>query len=447
MVSKKWVKKLLEETRQWLSEGIIDAGQEARIHARYTGQIEYRRLINTIVTLGSILIGLGILLFVASNWDKLGRPTKVAIIFCVISLFDLSGYYFRYIKNQYPGLGEGLLLIGAFSFGAGIWLIAQIYQIHYNFSAGIIFWILGILPVVFIFRSWMILALSSVLSFIWLISYHTYYFQREAYGFLLLLAVLVMLCYRHKQRFSLFVMITSLAIWLWHFWLKHIWADNFFAYDILRPQLFLVTILGALGFILYGLGIWHQNDNRYTVFSFLYKFLGILFISLPVYSLTFAHHYHEYSKGSFTPVSAITVLMGILFILTFMLFYQLKRSSIQEADSKEVKLVYYFFFLQLIALLLSLQWLPLTSLSYNLILLVQILGFMYLGFLKHSEGIFRLAIILFFLDVLSRYFDIFWKMMPRSLLFIFGGILLIGGSIFVNRKRIELEEKMRHTKT
>ena len=86
MVSKGWVKKLLEETKQWVSDGLISHDQEVRISSRYSGRMEYSRLINTITTLGSILIGLGILLFVASNWDKLGRPSKIAIIFLVIHL-------------------------------------------------------------------------------------------------------------------------------------------------------------------------------------------------------------------------------------------------------------------------------------------------------------------------------------------------------------------------
>jgi uncharacterized membrane protein len=72
---------------------------------------------------------------------------------------------------------------------------------------------------------------------------------------------------------------------------------------------------------------------------------------------------------------------------------------------------------------------------------------MYVAFIKHSEGLFRLAIVVFFIDILSRYFDIFWKMMDRSLLFILGGIILILGAIFANRKRIEIERLMHEDKS
>ncbi len=442
MVSKGWIKKLLEETKQWVSEGLISHDQEARISSRYSGRMEYSRLINTITTLGSILIGLGILLFVASNWDKLGRPSKIAIIFLVITSFNLASYYFRNIKKGYPGLGEGFLLIGAFSFGAGIWLIAQIYQIHYNFSAGIMFWILGILPMALFYRSWTVLSLSSILSIIWLSSYTTYYTQRETYGFLLLSAAIVWLCYKLKQRFPLFVMMIGISVWLGHFWfIKYEKANLFLESAILTPQLLLVTVYACLGFILYGLGLWQAKASRFTAFSFLYKFIGILFITLPVYSLSFAHHYYKYSGGA-CPI-AVMVLVATLLIIAAAIFLKLLRLSHDKHDFREIQVVFYFLVAVLLATLVSLNWPQATSPFFNIILLAETLGFMYLGFLKHSEGIFRLSIGLFFLNVLSRYFDIFWKMMPRSLLFIFGGVLLIAGAIFAERKRREIESLMR----
>ena len=111
MVSQGWIKKLQEETKKWVTQGIIDDGQKDRIHGLYAGQVEYSRLINTIVTLGSVLIGLGILLFVASNWDKMDRPAKIAIVFSVVAFFDIAGYYFRCVKNRFPGLGEDEVLL------------------------------------------------------------------------------------------------------------------------------------------------------------------------------------------------------------------------------------------------------------------------------------------------------------------------------------------------
>lgn len=442
MVPQRWVKKLGEEARQWVAEGIIDAGQEERLNARYRGRLEYSRLINTVVTLGSILIGLGILLFVASNWDKLGRPSKIGIIFSVICVFNFAGYYFRYIKREFPGLSEGFLLIGAFSFGAGVWLIAQMYQIHYNFSAGIIFWILGILPPAVFYRSWILATLAAILSFIWLASYHSYYHYREGYGFFILAAVILALIYKEKQRFSLFVVMAALAMWLTHFWgLSYFRFESLFdAAGFLMPQIMLAAIYEGFGVMLYTLGIWHQRSARRKIFSFLYKFIGILCIASPAYSLTFAHHYDD---GAVFWISLKALAAAVLlFSAAAAALYRLFCSSADAGEKREIRLIAYFLAVQTVVFLISLDFPRCASLSNNLSLLFITLSLMYIGFLRRSEGIFRLAIIFFFVQIISRYFDVFWKMMPRSLLFISGGVILICGAVFANMKRKEIEKKI-----
>jgi uncharacterized membrane protein len=41
----------------------------------------------------------------------------------------------------------------------------------------------------------------------------------------------------------------------------------------------------------------------------------------------------------------------------------------------------------------------------------------------------------FAFDVIARYFDLFWKLLPRSLFFILGGLLLLFGGVLLERKR------------
>ncbi len=403
---------------------------------------EYSRLINTIITLGSILIGLGILLFVASNWEKISRPAKIFIIFSVISLFNLGVYYFRFIKQTYLGLAEGFCLIGSFAFGAGIWLIAQIYQIHYNFAAGILFWILGILLAAYIYRSWTVMALSSILSLIWLSSYQTYYFNREAYGFFLLAALMIALAYNLKSRFSIFVMIVSFCVWIAHFWvLKHNGLDNYYwDHGIFTAHLLLAAAYMLFGFVLYGLGAWHLRSGRFTFFSFLYKFLGMAVIAFSAYSLTFVHHYNKY-HSAYCPAAVMGLIVTLALLAAGVISYLYKTARGRQ-DLIESGMLFYFLVCSILAVIVSFLYPQAASGAMNILLIFEILGFIYLGFATSSEGIFRMGIVIFFIDVLSRYFDILWKMMPRSLLFIFGGAILIAGAVFADRKRRSLEEKM-----
>jgi uncharacterized membrane protein len=168
--------------------------------------------------------------------------------------------------------------------------------------------------------------------------------------------------------------------------------------------------------------------------------MGIIFITLPAYSLTFTHHYWKESKG-YCPV-LIFALIAALFAIASSILTRLYSSVKEDSGFKEIRIAFYFLFFSVAAILASSAWPRLASPVFNIILLLEALGFMYLGFIKNSEGIFRLSIAIFFLDILSRYFDIFWRMMPRSLLFIFGGIILISGSVFAENQRKKMKEKI-----
>jgi uncharacterized membrane protein len=165
-----------------------------------------------------------------------------------------------------------------------------------------------------------------------------------------------------------------------------------------------------------------------------------LFIALPVYSLTFAHHYYKYS-GTGSPL-ALTVLIGLGLLIAASLFFRMRRLAEARADAVEIEFMLWFIVATFLSVAVAFLFPFFASICFNVLLAGLALSFMYLGFIKRSEEIFRLGIIIFFLHVLSKYFDIFWKMMPRSLLFIFGGILLIAGAVFAEKKRREIEEKM-----
>jgi len=139
-------------------------------------------------------------------------------------------------------------------------------------------------------------------------------------------------------------------------------------------------------------------------------------------------------------------LILVLFVLGGYILKKLSFSPTDKFDKKEIESVFILFLAQLIVFSLAFTYLSWASFWFNIILLIESILFMYIAFIKHSEGLFRLAIVVFFIDVLSRYFDIFWQMMDRSLLFILGGVILILGAIFANRKRIDIERLMREDK-
>ncbi len=145
-------RRLEKEAKRWLEEGIIDPQQRDRILQRY--QLMRRaeekagpaKLITTVSILGSLLVGIGIILFIASNWALIPRWAKLLLIFTsMLGSYGL-GFYFRFEKRTYPRVGASLILLGSLIFGAGIFLIAQIFHIKAHEPNGLLLWAAGVLP-------------------------------------------------------------------------------------------------------------------------------------------------------------------------------------------------------------------------------------------------------------------------------------------------------------
>jgi uncharacterized membrane protein len=134
------------ESKKWVESGLISEDQAVRLRGLYP-EPKAGLPWSTIVFsgLGGAIAGLGIILLVAYNWAALHRFTKLGFIFAGILLFH--GFGLRlFLRNQrWRDFGEALCLTGSMLFGAGIWLIAQVYHIDEHFPNGFLVWGLGAL--------------------------------------------------------------------------------------------------------------------------------------------------------------------------------------------------------------------------------------------------------------------------------------------------------------
>ncbi|GEM_PF-2323899 len=447
MISKGWIKKLFKEADSWIREGIMDTTQVARLKDYYAKSLGYNRFISSIYILGAILLGLGLILFIASNWERLGVGFKVGLVFACIAGFNFVGYRYRFEKEYYTRLGQALLFLGAISFGVGIWLIAQIFQFPYNYEDGVLFWILGLLPVVFLVRIPSILILVSILLPIWLGVLIANTPQRIFYPFFLLLALVGYLVYRQKQRSALFFVIVSGGIWITHYLSVRLMELPAWSQTPESLPIFLLycNLFTAYGFVLYGLGMRHNQHKNFSELSITYKLSALLLIFLSHYALTFVHHTFAGASSRFGDVY-LNPAAGIVYVL-YLAGWVLSLKRIFKASDPESKReaqgILLFLFLQTLLMAVGACGQRVVSFAYNVLLFAETLGFLYLGYLLRAESIFRLALWVFALNVLARYFDTFWNILPRSLFFILGGILLIGGGIYLERKRKAIEQKMK----
>ncbi len=133
MASEKFRYQLRQEARQWQAEGIISPEVYQQLASRYRLQeldsASRDRFIIIVLGLGFILLGLGVITFVAANWQVWSRPIKVLLLLGLLIGTNSGGFYLWRSANQRKSrLGQGLLILGALTFGANLGLMSQMFH-------------------------------------------------------------------------------------------------------------------------------------------------------------------------------------------------------------------------------------------------------------------------------------------------------------------------------
>lgn len=103
--------------------------------------------------LGAVLVGLGMILIVAHNWDELSRGTKTFLAFFPLLVGQLLCGYVLIKKNDSTGWRESASSFLFFSIGAILALISQIYNIPGETDSFLLTWMLLSLPLIYVMKS------------------------------------------------------------------------------------------------------------------------------------------------------------------------------------------------------------------------------------------------------------------------------------------------------
>ncbi len=161
---------LKQELPTWLQEGLVTEDGAQRIAARYDldklSKESSSLLAAVIFTLGGLLLGGGLISFVAANWDAVPTFAKVALLFITLLGFHLTGYWLWHQKG-WSRLGHALVFTGSLVFGANIGLMAQIFHVSGEWYGAFGAWALGSLVMAYAARSWITGLLALVTAVTW----------------------------------------------------------------------------------------------------------------------------------------------------------------------------------------------------------------------------------------------------------------------------------------
>ncbi len=182
--------RLPAEVAQWQADGLISEEQAAAILARYglpaedglpgeptatgsTGSADssgdlaeqgslVSRAVSIIGVMGALLVGLGIIIYVAANWDVIPVWARITLLVGLTAAINGAGWLLL-ARFEYPRIGVAMLVLGALAYGAAIHLIAQIYHVPVNHPNLTTAWFLGVLPMGYISRSRLVVGFSLAL--------------------------------------------------------------------------------------------------------------------------------------------------------------------------------------------------------------------------------------------------------------------------------------------
>ncbi|PLT35821.1 DUF2157 domain-containing protein [Bacillus sp. V5-8f] len=155
-VSKK-VFGLLEDEFSFLeSKGILDKEQAL---SQYEASQKGPTFLQGITIAGAVLIGAGILSFVAGNWDEMSRTVKLMLLLLGFLLAFAGGYY---TENKFPHISRSLYYVFAIIFGADLFLIGQMFHMTGGGTAFLL-WGLGLIPLAFYLQDKWVILFSLVL--------------------------------------------------------------------------------------------------------------------------------------------------------------------------------------------------------------------------------------------------------------------------------------------
>lgn len=138
--------KLKTEIARWQQQGIISAEQGSKILALYEHDVPiYKTMRFWLMSLAVVLLGFALFLVISANWQRFHWSAQ-----SLIALTPLIAAQFFAIRSELRDerLNADLGWFAAsIALGANIMLQAQIFHISAYYPNGVLFWIIGMLPV------------------------------------------------------------------------------------------------------------------------------------------------------------------------------------------------------------------------------------------------------------------------------------------------------------
>jgi len=421
---------ILKDISELINAGIITKETADKIQDYYKNKNESSTnwLFIVFGILGAILVGLGIILIIAHNWDELSRLTKTVIAFLPLLIGQIICGFVLIKKMDSIAWKEGGTTFLFFAVGACISLVSQIYNMPGNLSSFLLIWMILCLPLIYVMK-------SSVASLLYLIGI-TYYACETSYW-----------TYPSSESY-LYWLLLMFALPHYYLLFKNKPKSNFMIFHNWLVPLSVVISLGTVVesfgeliyiayFSLFGLLylIGHMDyfpsqklrNNGYKILGSAGTIILMLVLSFGWFWKKMRREEFQFNEVIMSPEFLAAMILSVMALV--LLYLHQKNKKLDEI--KPLGIIFILFIGTFILGLFS----PIAGLLINLY--VFIIGILTIrdGANQNHLGILNYGLLMITALVICRFFDTNLSFVLRGILFILIGVGFFATNYWMLQKR------------
>ena len=426
-------KHLLRALPELIAAGVIDEKTADRIRAWYERQHNAapNRLFIVFGILGALLVGLGIILILAHNWDDLSRAVKVVIGLVPLVVGQALTGWIIFNSGQSQAWREG---VGAFLFcavGTSISILSQVYNMGGNLADFLLIWaILGI-PIIYVLGSnvAVILCLLVITWHACELSYFTYLGSDAAPMYWVVMAAITPYYYlsfiRSQLKNNFYVVISWLLVISLTICLATV-AEN-------TGRLFMIAYMSMFSlFVIAGESELFKSGRVLSNSYLVTGSLGVITILLISSFVDFWDWDNTTEAISYSPLS-ISVIVALTSLTAAALIKQVQVKGWPQMNAKS------FAFLLFIAIYFISIHAPVPGTwLVNICVLALAIHTIRSGAQQNHLGILNYGLLIITALIMCRFFDTDLSFIVRGLLFIAVGIgFFVANYLMIKQRRAQ----------
>jgi uncharacterized membrane protein len=423
LMDKKAVAWLYRQLPELIGKGIITPESAERIREYYgpaTDNTGSRTFLLIFGIIGALLVGLGIILILAHNWEQLTKLQRLVIAVGLLAVTQIIAGCVLWFKRESLAWREASATLLTLMVGAALAMVGQTYHLVEDMDAFLLTWMVLTLPVVYLMNAATaaILYLLGITS--WISNQHGNYLIWLLFG-----AALPyyrgLLVSRPKANAAV---ILSWVITICFYFI----FGAVFARELDRLGLFAYSALFALTYLI-GAG-WFKQEEYSGRMPFktvgLAGSIGITFI------LTFKNVWRGLALGWHSETMLAYGIAGALLVLTIG-----ANVLLRSPDASNIRRF------SLIPCVIGIAYLLLpyepsgigAAVILNVYMLLLSVSIIATGVRRQSLGIVNMGMLLLVALIVARFFDIDISFVARGIVFVLIGLaFLITNVVLLRRK-------------